>query len=412
MHHASNTMAQNTTNIPFWRDIRFLKVFLQVIFLIGIILSAVFLYTNMSGKLSRQGKQLDLSFLTEEAGFEIAEGIDFDPSESYLKAFWVGIVNTIKISIIGIVCATIIGFFFGIARLSSNWLIRKIASVYVECFRNIPLLLQIVFWYAIILLLPVVGESINFYDSIFINNRGVYIPSLEGTTGLKPWLWCLLAGIMLSLVLVLVLAAFRYFFRFRDLQQTDRPSFISNIIFGAKWVAAPIFLIVAIAGWFLTSEVPFELSRPELRGFNFVDGINLSPEFTAGLIGLAVYTSAFIAEVVRSGIQAVVKGQREAARAVGLKESQVLRLIVIPQAIPIIVPPLTSQYLNLTKNSSLLVYIGFPELFGIGETMMNQTGQDVPIFAMIMVSYLIMSLTQSVFMNWYNRRVTRFGRSK
>ena len=365
----------------------------------------------MVNGLRRQNLELGLSFLIDsEAGIEISEGIDFDPSETFLKAFWVGVVNTLKVSILGIFCATVIGFFFGIARLSSNWLIRQIASVYVECFRNIPLILQIVFWYAIMLVLPVVRESISFFDSIFINVRGVYIPSLEGTAGLIPWLWYLLAGIIIAIIVVLGLAAFRYFFRFGEIQQTDRPSFIFNLIFGAKWTAAPIFLVVAIAGWFLTPEAPLELARPVLQGFNFEGGMNFSPEFTALLIGLAVYTSAFIAEVVRSGIQAVVKGQREAARAVGLKESQVLRLVIVPQAIPVIVPPLTSQYLNLAKNSSLAIFIGFPDLFMVGEVMMNQTGQSIPIFAMIMVSYLIMSLTTSAFMNWYNRRITRISR--
>ena len=396
---------------PFYRDVRFLKVFFQILFTVGIILLVGFFYSNMLNGLRRQNLELGLSFLTDsEAGIEISEGIAFDPSETFLKAFWVGVVNTLKVSILGIFCATVIGFFFGIARLSSNWLIRQIAAVYVECFRNIPLILQIVFWYAIMLVLPVVRESISFFDSIFINVRGVYIPSLEGAAGLISWLWFLLSGIIIAIIVVLGLAAFRYFFQFRELHETDRPSFISNIIFGAKWVAAPTFLMAAIIGWLLTPEAPFELSQPELQGFNFVGGMNFSPEFTALLIGLAVYTSAFIAEVVRSGIQAVVRGQREAARSVGLKESQVLRLVVVPQAIPVIVPPLTSQYLNLAKNSSLAIFIGFPDLFQVGEIMMNQTGQSIPIFAMIMVSYLIMSLTTSAFMNWYNRRITRISR--
>jgi len=407
----NNTHKVIPDKIPFYRDVRFLKVFFQILFVIVVILLAGFFYSNMLNGLRRQNLELGLSFLIDsEAGIEISEGIDFDPSETFLKAFWVGVVNTLKVSILGIFCATVIGFFFGIARLSSNWLIRQIASVYVECFRNIPLILQIIFWYAIMLVLPVVRESISFFDSIFINVRGVYIPSLEGTAGLIPWLWYLLSGIIITIIVVLGLAAFRYFFLSGERHETDRPSFISNIIFGAKWIAAPIFLVATIVGWLLTPEVPFELSRPELQGFNFVGGINFSPEFTALLIGLAVYTSAFIAEVVRSGIQAVVKGQREAARSVGLKESQVLRLVVVPQAIPVIVPPLTSQYLNLAKNSSLAIFIGFPDLFQVGEIMMNQTGQSIPIFAMIMVSYLIMSLTTSAFMNWYNRRITRMGR--
>ena len=403
-------MQQDSTKIPFWRDIRFLRVFFQVIFIIGIILLLLFFYTNMLNGLKKQGIKLSWDFLFSEAGFEIAEGIDFDPSNTNLKAFWVGVVNTLRVSIIGIFCATIVGFLFGIARLSSNWLISKTASVYVEIFRNTPLVLQILFWYPLILSLPKVRESINFSDSIFISHRGVYLPSVELGDGFNTWLWYPISGIILAILLVLGFAAFRHFYRFRDIEQLDRPSFVSHLIFSAKWTAAPIILIVTIAGWFLTPNAPFELSRPELQGFNFAGGMNLSPEFTAMLIGLTVYTSAFIAEVVRAGIQSVIKGQHEAARSVGLKESQVLRLVVIPQAIPVIVPPLTSQYLNLAKNSSLGIFVAFADLFQIGKIMIGHTGQSVPIFAMIMACYLIMSLTTSAFMNWYNRRITRFGR--
>ena len=383
-------------NVPFWRDVRVLRVLLQILFLIGVFLLAGLLYTNMLRGLSKLGLTLNLDFLGNEAGFDISEGIEYTPSETYLKAFWVGVVNTLKVSFIGIICATILGLIAGIARLSSNWLIRTIAAVYVECFRNIPLLLQILFWYSAVLLkLPRVGESISLFGGVFINQRGLYFPSPEPTASLKIWSGFLLAG--------LILAAVLYIARWRQLQQLERPGF------RAKW-ALPGFLIVAILGWFLTPEKPFTLDFPALRGFNFVGGVNLSPEFSALLIGLSVYTGAFIAEVVRSGIQAVVKGQREAARAVGLSEGQTLRLVVLPQAVPIIVPPLTSQYLNLAKNSSLAIAIGFPDMFSIGHTMMLQTGQSIPVFAMIMVSYLIMSLTTSAGMNWYNRRINRIGR--
>ncbi len=404
-------MEQNSTKTHFYRDIRFLKVIFQVLFVIIIVALAGFLYSNMMSGLKRQNLELNLSFLNREANVAIAEGIDFDPTDSYLKAFWLGVVNTLKVSIIGIICATVLGFIFGIARLSSNWLIRNIAAVYVEVFRNIPLLLQIIFWYELKRILPTVRESITFSDNAILNIRGIYFSTFEPSTGYNAWSWSLLVGIILAIVAVLGLAAYRYFLRDRELEQIDRPSFVSNILFGTKWVAVPTFLIVALASWFLTSEPPLVVSRPELQGFNFEGGMNFSPEFLALLFGLAVYTSAFIAEVVRSGIQAVVKGQREAARAVGLKESHVLRLIVIPQAIPIIVPPLTSQYLNLAKNSSLAVAIAFPELLSIGEIIMNHTGHSVPIIGMIMASYLIMSLTTSALMNWYNRRVTRFGRT-
>ena len=389
-------MALNSTTIPFWRDVRVLRVLLQVIFLVGVLLLAGILYTNMLTGLDNLGLTLNLDFLASEAGFGISEGVEYSPSDTYLKAFWVGVVNTLKVSLIGIVCATVLGLIVGIARLSSNWLIRTIAAIYVECFRNIPLLLQILFWYtAVILQLPRVRDSISLFGGVFINQRGVYLPSPEPTAGFGVWGSFLLAG--------LILAAVLYVLRARQLRQLELPGF------RAKW-ALPAFLIVGLLGWFLTPEKPFRLDLPVLRGFNFVGGINLSPEFSALLIGLSVYTGAFIAEVVRSGIQAVAKGQREAARAVGLNESQTLQLIVLPQAIPIIVPPLTSQYLNLAKNSSLAIAIGFPDLFSVGNTMMLQTGQSIPVFAMIMVSYLIMSLTTSAGMNWYNRWINRVGR--
>lgn len=389
-------MALNSTTIPFWRDVRVLRVLLQVLFLLGVLLLAGILYMNMLRGLNNLGLTLNLEFLENEAGFDISEGIEYAPSDTYLKAFWVGVVNTLKVSLIGIVCATILGLVVGIARLSSNWLIRTVAAVYVECFRNVPLLLQILFWYtAVILQLPRVRDSISLFGDVFINQRGVYLPSPEPTSGFKVWSFYLLAG--------LIVAAILYVLRTRQLRQLELPGF------RAKW-ALPAFLIIALVGWFLTPEKPFRLDPPVLRGFNFVGGISLSPEFSALLIGLSVYTGAFIAEVVRSGIQAVVKGQREAAKAVGLSEAQTLQLVVLPQAVPIIVPPLTSQYLNLAKNSSLAIAIGFPDVFSIGNTMMLQTGQSIPVFAMIMVSYLIMSLTTSAAMNWYNRWINRVRR--
>ena len=392
----NNTPKVVSGKIPFWRDIRVLRVLFQVIFLLGVILLLVILYTNMLKGLRGLGLTLNLDFLQDEAGFDISEGIPYEPSDVYLKAFWVGILNTLKVSIIGIVCATLLGLLFGIARLSSNWLIRTIATAYVECFRNVPLLLQILFWYtAVVGQLPRVRESIALFGGVFINNRGIYLPSPEPTSGLRIWLGFLAAGLLLAVVLYVV--------RWRKLQQLDRPGF------RAKW-ALPAFLIVALCGWFLAPSRPFTLDLPVLQGFNFRGGMRFSPEFSALLIALSVYTGAFIAEIVRSGIQSVVKGQREAARAIGLKESQTLRLIVLPQSIPIIVPPLTSQYLNLTKNSSLAVAIGFPDLVSVGNTMMTQTGQSIPVFAMIMVSYLVMSLTTSAAMNWYNRWITRVGR--
>jgi general L-amino acid transport system permease protein len=391
---SSNTMAQNSTNTPFWRDLRFIRVLLQILFLLGVLLLAGILYTNMQRGLNNLNLELNLDFLSNEAGFYISEGVGYDPSDAYHNAFWVGILNTIKVSLIGIISATVLGLFFGIARLSSNWLIRNIATAYVEIFRNIPLLLQILFWYTAVIIgqLPLVSNSISLPGSIYINNRGIYLPALEPTQGLKTWLIFLCFGILIGGVLFVL--------RWRKLQRLDRPGF------PAKW-ALPVFILVAICGWFLTPGGPFKLDLPELGRFNYQGGFRFSSEFSALLIGLSVYTGAYIAEIVRSGLQAVAKGQREAAGAVGLNQQQTLRLIVLPQAIPIIVPPLTSQYLNLAKNSSLAVAIGFPDVFSIGNTMMSHTGQSIPVFAMIMVSYLIMSLTTSAAMNWYNEWINR-----
>ncbi len=387
-------MSLNSTNTPFWRDIRFIRILLQILFLLGVLLLAGILYTNMQRGLKNLNLELNLDFLSNEAGFYISEGGGYDPSDAYHNAFWVGILNTIKVSLIGIISATVLGLFFGIARLSSNWLIRNIATAYVEVFRNIPLLLQILFWYTAVIIgqLPLVSNSISLPGSIFINNRGIYLPALEPTSGLKIWLIFICFGILIGAVLFIL--------RWRKLQQLDRPGF------PAKW-ALSVFIIIAICGWFLTPGGPFKLNLPELTGFNYKGGFRFSSEFSALLIGLSVYTGAYIAEIVRSGLQAVAKGQREAAGAVGLNQQQTLRLIVLPQAIPIIVPPLTSQYLNLAKNSSLAVAIGFPDVFSIGNTMMSHTGQSIPVFAMIMVSYLIMSLTTSTAMNWYNKWINR-----
>lgn len=382
------------SNIPFWRDIRVLRVLFQILFLVGIFLLAGILYTNMLRGLDNLNLKLDLDFVGNEAGFLISEGVDYEPSESYLKAFSVGVLNTIKVSLIGVVCATLLGLFFGIARLSTNWLIRNIATAYVECFRNIPLLLQIIFWYAVVIKLPKVGNSISLLESVYINNRGIYLPSLEPSSGMLIWVGFLNVGF--------IFAAILYIVRWRKLKALDIHGF------RAKW-ALPVFFIVAFIGWFLTPGRPLTSDIPVLGVFNFSGGFRLSPEFSALLIGLSVYTGAYIAEIVRSGIQAVSKGQREAARSVGLNGAQTLRLIILPQAVPIIIPPLTSQYLNLAKNSSLAVAIGFPDLFNIGNTVMSQTGQSIPVFTMIMVSYLVMSLSTSAAMNWYNRRVNRIG---
>lgn len=337
------------------------------------------------------GLTFSVDFLNQEAGFGIAEGGDYTPSDTYLQAFWVGVINTLKVSILGILFATVLGLFFGVIRLSSNYLVKKIASIYVECFRNIPLLLQILFWYtAVMLQLPPVRQSLTLYQSIYINQRGIYLPWFQPAQGLKIWIVFVVAGLGAGCLLYLI--------GIRRLRRSG------SVGFPSLW-AVTIFMCVAVSGWYLTEQIPFSLDIPVLQRFNFTGGIRLTPEFSALLLGLSVYTSSFIAEIVRGGIQSVKRGQREAAKAIGLKEFQILRLVVLPQALRIIIPPLTNQYLNLAKNSSLAIAVGFPDLFNIGNTMMNQTGQSIPVFAIIMFSYLIMSLTTSLFLNWYNRKV-------
>lgn len=381
----------NSDKVRFWRNVTVLRIFFQVVFLIATALAAGLLYSNMLRGLEGLGLTFNLEFLGQEAGFGISEGIDYAPSDTYLRAFQVGVVNTLKVSVLGIIFATVLGLFFGIARLSGNWLVRKIAAFYVECFRNIPLLLQILFWYtAVILQLPPVRESISLSHNFFINQRGIYMPWPQPMPGFKQWAGYLAAGLFILLLAYLVRA-----WKFRG------PGWAG---FTIKW-AFPVFTGIAVLGWYITPQPPLSLEIPLLQRFNFTGGALLSPEFSALIIGLSVYTSAFIAEIVRGGIQSIKKGQLEAARAVGLSESQTLRLVVLPQALRIIIPPLSNQHLNLAKNSSLAIAVGFPDMFNIGSTMMNQTGQSIPVFTLIMAGYLIMSLIASFFLNWYNRKV-------
>lgn len=404
-------MQQDSTNIPFWRDTRVLKVLFQILFLLGVFLLAGLLYANMLKGLESRGLNLKLDFLRNEAGFDVSDSVvEYASSDTYLKAFYVGVLNTVRVSLVGILCATVLGLFFGIARLSTNWLVRNIAATYIEIFRNVPLLLQIVFWFTVFGSLPAARDSIELFNAVYINNRSIHFPSLQQTAGFSSWVGYLYAAAILTIISVFVLALIFYRKQAERMKEGDDNRYLMHISRAAMWSAVPVFLIVAIIGWFFAPESPFVLVRPEFQRFNVVGGIRFSASFISLLIGLSVYTSAFIAEVVRSGIQAVSKGQREAARAVGLSTGQTLRLIVLPQAVPIIIPPLTSQYLNLAKNSSLASAAGYDDLFRIGKTIMTQAGKEIPVFAMIMVNYLTMSLTTSAAMNWYNSWVNRIKR--
>jgi len=368
----------------------FTRLAVQLVFLLLVIWIFSYFYGNVIETMNRLGLAFDFRWLKQQAGFGISEGIGFEPSDSYGRAFVVGVVNTLRVVFFGILLATAIGFAAGLARLSSNWLVRAIAAVYVEVFRNTPLLLQLLFWYgAVILKLPPVREAVNLFDRIFLSQRGAYIPRF--TLPEERGLWTA------YFLFTVVASAAVYWLRRRRLQRLDRPGFPFLWGLGA-WAA-----LLAV-GWAVLGS-PLEMELPVLQRFNFTGGWQLTPEFSAMLLGLSVYTGAFIAEVVRGGIQAVDKGQREAAAALGLRPFHVQYLVVLPQALRTIVPPLTSQYLNLAKNSSLAVAIGYPELFNVGTTTMNQTGQTLPVFLVIVVSYLSLSLLTSLFMNWWNRRL-------
>ncbi len=377
--------------IPFWRNIRVLQAGAQVLFILLLALAAGFLYSNLVHALQKKGLGVGFGFLSLEAGFGISETlIPYSPGDSYGRAFLVGVLNTLWVSGVGIVLATVLGVVVGVARLSPNWLLRQITLVYVEVMRNTPLLVQLIFWYyAVIFKMPPIQESVVLADAIFISQRGVAIPALHATSRFLPWMVTVGIGLLLGWGL-------KSYWQRRQIR-TGRSGY-------PWWWAIGIWAIFSLGGWVLFGR-PLEVKKPAVMGMAYVGGTILSPEFAALLTGLVVYTGAFIAEVVRGGLLSVKKGQIEAARSLGLKEGQILRLIIFPQALRVIIPPLTSQYLNLAKNSSLAIAIGFPDLFSVGKTIFNQTGQPVPVVVLVMASYLAMSLFTSLLMNIYNRRV-------
>jgi general L-amino acid transport system permease protein len=378
--------------IPLWRDERALRVFAQVAF-IAIMLGVLgYLARNMLSALRQQGMGLGFSFLPLTAGFDIGEHlIPYSRSSSYLDAFVVGLLNTALISILGIILATIVGVIIGVARLSQNVLIQGLARAYIELLRNIPLLVLLIFWYTgIFLKLPRVNQAIPWPGGVLLTNRGVAIPWWLPTDTFPTYLLILGAGVAAAAAVVGVGIWIG--------RRTGRPPL--------TWVWGPLALVaVAVVGWFVVPSAPLQVELPGLQGLRLTGGKQLSPEFMALLSGLVIYTSAFIADVVRAGIQSVPRGQVEAAKAIGLKDFQVLRLVVFPQALRVIVPPLTGHYLNLTKNSSLAVAIGYPDLFSVSGTVLNQSGRAVEVISLVMAVYLSLSLLTSLVMNWYNRHI-------
>ncbi len=362
----------------------------QVIALAAVATAVWFLVSNTLHNLSVRNIATGFGFLQREAGFAIGETpIAYTPADTYGRAIWVGLLNTLRVAVLGIVLATILGTLIGVGRLSKNWLVAKITSIYVEVMRNVPLLLQLFFWYALITEnMPGPRQAHNPLPGVFISNRGLKVPALEGNS--LDWM---LAGLGLAIVAILFLGHWG-----KKRQEA------TGQVFPLGRAAIGLLIGLPVIGW-LVSGASLTLDMPELKGFNFSGGLTLSPEFAALLAGLVIYTSAFIAEVVRSGIQAVNNGQWEAAGALGLRRKQVLRLVVLPQALRVIIPPMTSQFLNLTKNSSLAVAIGYPDIVSVVNTTLNQTGQAIEGILIIMGAYLTVSLSISIFMNWYNKRI-------
>ncbi len=377
--------------IPFFRDPTKLAIFYQILTLLGVGLLSYYLVNNTLANLERQSISTGFGFLEKEAAFEIGETlIEYGAADSYGKALAVGFLNTLLVSFIGIVLTVILGTFLGIARLSSNWLVAKLSAAYIELFQDIPILLQLFFWYAFFYeILPSPRQALNPIPGMFLCNRGLIFGVPEYHAAFK------FAFIALVIGLVVV-----FFVKKWAAKRQEE----SGKIFPTMKVSLAILIGFPILAWYL-SGAPTEMSVPKLTGFNFKGGITISPEFTALLLGLVLYTAAFVAEVVRAGIQSVNKGQREAAMAIGLKPGHVLNLVILPQALRVIVPPLTSQMLNLTKNSSLAVAIGYPDFVSVAGTTINQTGQAIEGVALIMIIYLIFSLSTSAYMNWYNKKI-------
>jgi general L-amino acid transport system permease protein len=377
--------------VPLWFNPKVRAILFQFMTLGMVGLLAYYLISNTLVNLERQNIASGFGFLYKESSFEIGESlIPYSAANTYARGLLVGALNTIKVAFIGVVITIILGTFIGVARLSSNWLLSKLAAIYIEVMQDIPILLQLFFWYAIFYeTLPSPQEALNPGAGIYMSNRGVAFTIPEGHPAHKYMLLAFLVGCVIVYVMR----------RWARKRQEKTGQFFPTFRVGIAIVLGLPFIT-----W-LGFGVPMQMDVPKLVGFNFEGGLTVSPEFIALLLGLVLYTAAFVAEVVRAGIQSVSKGQREAAMAIGLRPALVLNLVILPQALRVIVPPLTSQMLNLTKNSSLAVAIGYPDFVSVANTTINQTGQSIEGVALIMAVYLFFSLSTSAFMNWYNKRV-------
>ncbi|CAM3069627.1 ABC transmembrane type-1 domain-containing protein [Vibrio mytili] len=387
-----STMSKPSGNKSLIYNPAFRSAIFQIIAIAALVLFFYTIVNNALNNLDARGIATGFGFLNQEAGFGIGLTlIDYNETYSYGRTFIVGLLNTALVSFLGIIFATVIGFTMGIARLSTNWLVSRFAAVYIETFRNIPLLLQIFFWYfAVLQALPSPRQSISLGEAVFLNVRGLFFPApvMEDGSGI------VVAAFVIGVIATIIISIWAKNKQRLTGQQTPMGRIALGLI-----IVLPVVV-------YLLAGMPISLNFPELKGFNFRGGISIIPELAALLIALSVYTASFIAEIVRSGINAVNHGQTEAAMSLGISRSKTLKLVVIPQALRIIIPPLTSQYLNLTKNSSLAMAIGYPDLVSVfAGTTLNQTGQAIEIIAMTMGVYLTLSLVTSALMNLYNRKV-------
>ena len=373
-----------------WTDERARGVIFQVLIVIGLAGVAVFVVLNTITNLREAGLSSGYGFLFDTANFDINQRlVDYASTSTYGQAFVVGALNTVLVAVMGIFAATGIGFVTGVLRLSNNYLISRIVAVWVEFTRNVPVLLQIIFWWLIMLALPKVKDSISLGDAAFLNNRGVFLPSPIFEDGSAIVLVMILVGVAATLLV-------RRWARRRQ-DETGR-------VFPVGWVGLGLIVGLPVVVYFALGQ-PLDFDIPEKQRFNLKGGFNITPELVALWLALSTYTGAFISEIVRGGILSVSKGQTEAAGALGLRRGLTMRKIILPQALRVIIPPMTSQYLNLTKNSSLAVAIGYQDIVSIGDTILNQSGQALEVISLYMAFYLVLSLLTSAFMNWYNKRI-------
>lgn len=362
----------------------------QVAVVLAVVAFAAWLFHNVTTNLARRGIMMGFDFLDRAARFPISESVlDYSPVDTFARAFLVGITNTLFISLLVILCSTALGFLVALSRRSSHPLANGVAAVYVEAARNTPLVVQLLFWYAVVTFgLPPVAQALNPADGVYLTERGLYLPRLSFGNAAMP--------VAVTFIGVSVAVAGWFYSR--------RQRVIAGRAGREGFIAAALGLALAVIIW-PASDVTLSVEYPSLGRFNFMGGLTLTPEFVAILLGLTLYSTAFVAEIIRGGIGAVARGQWEAGRALGLDERQVLRMIVLPQALRVIVPPMTSQYINIVKNSTLALVVGYPELNFVTATSINQTGQAIEGIAILMLSFLLISAIASLLMNWYNRRM-------